>query len=255
MKKNNIVFLSTHLDDAILSCGGQIRQFVQSGTIPVIVTVFAGLFGKSLKLSPLAQSFHEKWGNPSDIIQTRRNEDADAVRVLGAKYNHLDFLDCIYRQDDTGDYVVHEADDIFGNVPVSQKGLIEKIADKIYQLYGSDPDTVLYGPLSIGGHIDHQIVHAVTILLDKKGMNVKLYEDYPYGEWDDAYEEAWARLADREKWKEKIIPLSSDDIKTRIESVERYASQIVMLFDTEPECESRQKAFISKTKGERIWVR
>jgi len=55
------VFLSPHLDDAVLSCGGFIFELIQKGERVEICTICAGDPPPG-ELSPLAEMLHQRWG-------------------------------------------------------------------------------------------------------------------------------------------------------------------------------------------------
>ena len=76
-----IIFLSPHLDDAVLSCGGMIYQLAQAGQAVQVITIFAGDPPPGL-LSPFAQSLHDRWQAGS---VARRSEDIEALTLLGAE--------------------------------------------------------------------------------------------------------------------------------------------------------------------------
>src|SRR4051794_22622949 len=77
------IVVSPHLDDAVLSCGGQL------GPETTAVTVFAG--------APPPGTPLPEWdrltgaSDPHAQVLLRRSEDAEALRRLGAAYRHLDF--------------------------------------------------------------------------------------------------------------------------------------------------------------------
>ncbi|UCG23914.1 MAG: PIG-L family deacetylase, partial [Chloroflexota bacterium] len=81
----NLIYLSPHLDDAVLSCAGQIYQAVEAGRSVLIVTVMAG-DASTAELSPFAQSLHERWEVASDAVAVRREEDKAASELLGVDY-------------------------------------------------------------------------------------------------------------------------------------------------------------------------
>src|SRR5689334_12434287 len=77
------VYLSPHLDDAALSCGGMIHQQTQAGERVVVVTLCAG-GPPAGALSDFAQSLHTRWQTPVEAVAVRRAEDLAALKVLGA---------------------------------------------------------------------------------------------------------------------------------------------------------------------------
>ena len=91
------IYLSPHLDDAVLSAGGLIYEQAQSGDPVEIWTLLCG-YAPSEEVSPFAQALHQQWGfgSAEETVRLRRAEDRNAAAALGASAIHFDFLDCIY---------------------------------------------------------------------------------------------------------------------------------------------------------------
>ncbi|MRR32548.1 PIG-L family deacetylase, partial [bacterium] len=92
------IYLSPHLDDAVLSCGGMIAEQASGGDSIQIWTICAGA-PPAGRLSPFARKLHQRWGTGRDAIKVRRLEDRAACQRLGAVSRHFPIPDCIYRQD------------------------------------------------------------------------------------------------------------------------------------------------------------
>lgn len=84
----NIVTISPHLDDAVLSLG----QFLAGVARSVVVTVFAGIPEHGLSEYDRSCGFTSS----SEAMRARRAEDISACRSLNAEAVHLDFLDQQY---------------------------------------------------------------------------------------------------------------------------------------------------------------
>src|SRR3954469_806836 len=105
------IYLSPHLDDAALSCGGQIYAATQRQERVLIVTITAG--DPIAPVSDYAASLHTRW-ELVDATAARRQEDLTACSILGADALDWDIPDCIYRVDAQGaPFYVSDAD-IFG---------------------------------------------------------------------------------------------------------------------------------------------
>ena len=98
MRPFDHIYLSPHLDDAVLSCGGRIWQQARAGGRVLVVTVFASPPAPGAPLSPFARSLHARWGHPAGAVARRQEEDRAAVAILGAQAVHWPYADCIYRQ-------------------------------------------------------------------------------------------------------------------------------------------------------------
>ena len=82
--------ISPHLDDAVLACGGAIAA--TKGCL--VVTIFAGAPPSYASVTSWDQAAGFVVGE--DVIQTRRQEDARAVGLLGAHARWLEFRDSQY---------------------------------------------------------------------------------------------------------------------------------------------------------------
>ncbi|MEZ4658337.1 MAG: PIG-L family deacetylase [Caldilineaceae bacterium] len=136
MMKNyyDYIYLSPHLDDAALSCGGQIYQQTAVGKSVLIVTVMAG-DPNVAEFSDYIQSLHERWELAADAAAARRAEDLAACQILGADAHHLDLPDCIYRYDGQSERFLYLSDaDIFGDVHEAEAGLVEALTTQLARL-------------------------------------------------------------------------------------------------------------------------
>ena len=207
------IYLSPHLDDAALSAGGLIYDQTQAD-IPVEIWTFMAGAPRDAEYSPLAQMLHATWGftDADDTIRGRRQEDQNAVDILGAKAVHFDFLDCIYRRGADGNWLY--LDKIFIEPLEADAQLKADIAAAISARL--EPDDVLVAQLSIGSHVDHILVRQAAELLGRK----LLYDiDIPYflykaeefdpkaaGMQASAYRITEAGLA---RWQEAVVQYKS----------------------------------------------
>jgi LmbE family N-acetylglucosaminyl deacetylase len=225
------LYLSPHLDDAVLSCGGRIWQQVQAGERVRVVTVFAGKPSPDGPLSPFAQALHAIWGLV-DATAARRKEDAAALALLGAEATYWPYTDCIYRQMPDGRFPYASEEALFGEVHPSDKALIAELAER-FRALTEEQAGAIYAPLAVGHHVDHQIVRrAVEGLAD-----VTYYEDYPYAAESGALESALGdagqigNLSHRfsELWQAEHVALSSQTLETKIAAIACYGSQFIAL--------------------------
>src|SRR5688572_13834363 len=148
------IYLSPHLDDAVLSAGGLIYEQTQAG-IPVEIWTFMCGYVPEGPVSPFAQSHHEQWGFSSaeETVRMRRQEDKEASAIVGADITHFDFLDCLYRRGASGEW-------LYSTVFVPPHPDDAKIPSQIAETITArlQPDDVLVCQLSVGSHVDHVLV-------------------------------------------------------------------------------------------------
>lgn len=167
------IYLSPHLDDAVLSAGGLIYEQAQSGVSVEIWTLFCG-YVPSEEVSPFARALHEQWGFDSaeETVRLRRAEDQNAAAAVGAAVVHFDFLDCIYRRSADDDWLYSN---VFVPPFLDDAQLPQQIADSVSARLL--PDDVLVAQLSVGSHVDHVLVRHAAELLGRP----LLYDiDIPY---------------------------------------------------------------------------
>ena len=67
------IYLSPHLDDIVLSCGGMVWQQVQAGDVVEIWTIFSGDAPPG-PLAGFAQELHARWQTGPEASAVRRAE-------------------------------------------------------------------------------------------------------------------------------------------------------------------------------------
>lgn len=241
------IYLSPHLDDAALSCGGQIFQQTQAGRPVLIVTVTAG-DPPSADLPPFAQRLHDDWGLQGNPMQGRRAEDVQACQVLRADWLHWDGLDCIYRRHPrTGAPLYNNDLELFGALHTAESPLVHALAERFAAL---PPVAAVYAPLAIGRHVDHQLVRQAAEIC--WGERLIYYEDYPYAGEPGALEATLITLAG---WQFSVLALTPEAIAARLAAIAAYPSQLAVLFGS-AECMPRcVRHHIAGVRGERIWQR
>ena len=240
------IYLSPHLDDAALSCGGQIFQRTRRGESVLMVTVAAG-DPPDTPLSAFARSLHDRWQLSTDVVNQRRQEDKRACQILGADYRHLPLTDCIYRvHPETGKPLYTSEEDLFGSVAEAEAELITKLARRMDQL---PPADLIVAPLAVGHHVDHQLTRAAAE--GCFGDRLWYYEDYPYVGDEGAL--AAVLPADRQGWQAKTIALDDAALAGKIEAIMAYASQISTFWRGRTELEAKVRGYAQQVGGERLW--
>ncbi len=248
----NAIYLSPHFDDAALSCGGQIYDMTTNRKSVLIVTIMAGDPANSTTPAPASQyveSLHNRWQLEEDVVGARLAEDVAACNIMGADWQHWDFLDCIYRVDiDTKRPFYTSDEDIFGQIDPAESNLVNRIATRIALLPTCNQ---LYIPLTIGHHVDHQLTRKAAEQLFPRTL-LHYYEDYPYVRHLPIEQIMANEAADLHP---KIIKLSDNAVTARINAISCFESQLSTFFNDQNDLARQVQAYINTVGGERIWVK
>ena len=251
------IYLSPHLDDGVLSCGGAIHRHVAAGEEVLVITLFAGDPPDRDCLSPFAQGqpAHQT-GAPRPAV-LRRAEDLAALALLGAEVRHLAFQDAIYRRLPDGAWPYADLAGLLGQVHPADPATPEALAAEVEACLPGDEPVILYAPLAVGCHVDHQLAHRAAWLLLERGYDVAFYEDYPYAEKPGALDAALA-AAGGGGGAVEVISLTSADLRAKVAALAYYHSQMAVLFGEAVAMPGRIWSFAvdcSPDKGlaERIW--
>jgi len=285
MSEDTLLFISPHLDDVALSCGGYIRKLTASGKRVIVLTVVTADPPENLPFTWLIQRCHRNWNAGDKPFEPRCREDIAAMQSFGAENIHLGLLDAIYRQ--TMDGAPRYTKDTV-NVPVHEEDwndfeplVRQKLAEAIHS-FNLHPAQI-YCPLGVGQHVDHIIIRrAVEGLCDPSLL--RYYEEYPYAIRPKELEK-WLRTEGRsDKWSPTVVKLTANEIEARISAISCYSSQITFLFpsilqscleiahtrlpitgkyfpikhskeDTCRRMAAKLKTYVSSVGGERYWTR
>lgn len=147
-----VLFLSPHLDDAILSCPAHLQRCEVR-----IATVFT-----------------ESGPDAAALYRARRAEDRKAASALGASVTHMGFLDAPFRSLRYGNFSgivfrrAREYSVTRGDVARAIEGLVARFR----------PSRVVC-PMAVGNHVDHRLVRDAA-LLAVRPEELLFYEDRPY---------------------------------------------------------------------------
>ena len=236
------IFISPHLDDVSLSCGGIVNQLSGKNFKIEIWSIFSGS-PESKNIPPFALSLHNRWKLPLNAPKKRRLEDIEACKVLGAAFRHFHFLDCIYRKDYSGDAIIQKEEDLYQPIPKSQLPLVEEISSIIKSQIM--PEDFIVSPLAIGDHLDHQIIFQSIMSLNLQ--NLFFYEDYPYV----------IKTQKNEDVKENLIPLNfhldDENIQNWYRSIAAYKSQISTFWKDIDHMKTEISHFFEIGGGKNLW--
>lgn len=223
------LFISAHLDDAILSCGDYIHALIQNNYQVTIATVFTGM---GTDLSMLARILHKKFGLGMDTMDVRRQEDIHAAEALGAAVIHLNLLECIYRKNKDGSPVYSKLQNLFVAEVGSEHEVIEEIVSVLSEQIIFENFAGVFVPLGIGRHIDHCLVRESTERYRLRAgtdgqIRLMYYEDLPYLCFNQDI--TW-RTELAAGLHEQRIKLQYWDLKAKINAVLKYGSQLSLLW-------------------------
>lgn len=235
------IYVSPHLDDAILSAGGLIYDQTRIG-IPVEIWTVMGGFPNHNELSPFAKSIHQLWGTGSsyETIQIRRMENENAANIVGATNRNLEFIDSLYRCGRDGQALYSSS---FSSLRDEDAELPGRIAIEMakYLL----PDDTLICPLALGDHIDHTITREAIKLLE---LSPFYLADIPY--LLDKPLTLWKKTLGM---KSSIHEISKDGLKYWLNSIGAYKTQIKVEFETIDLMEKSIINYWKKNNGIKLW--
>lgn len=223
----NIVFLGPHFDDCVLSCGELINKYVKEGNTVKAVTFFTG-FPNSEELSNAAKQFHSNCFLEDDSMLFRKQEDFIALDSLMCDYEHLGYYECLYRKNETGEFLYPDLKNIY-HLEAYDEQLIEEISNAIIKKF-SNAD-IIFAPMGLGNHADHIIINKATVMARKKlNCEIYFYEEVPYVcyYYKNRKKSNWGK-----GMKSKIISITKDEWETKVKTIKCYRSQLHILWKNE----------------------
>jgi len=250
------IYISPHLDDAVLSCGGTIATHAANQQRVLVVTVCTGIPPADAQRSPFVAHIHALWKlEAEEVLHTRRQEDRQALTQLGADIHWLGLLDAIYRQPEA--YTDNTR--LFGRIaPADTLGVAVTAA--LNELLQQQPQATWHAPLGVGGHVDHQIVYHAAADLARTGAAVAFYEDFPYVYLPDTLDARLRYLAEQgDTFSPHTLTIDAT-LTHKIRAIEAYAGQLAAVFAEAgpmPEVVTRYARSLhpeAGSYGERIWL-
>jgi LmbE family N-acetylglucosaminyl deacetylase len=257
-----IIFLSPHLDDIALSCGGYAHRLARQGERVIVATVCTADGPAGQALSPAAQHEHWQWQLGDQPYHLRRQEDERMVAALGAEPLHLGLLDAIYRHDTAGRPLYAGKDFMGGHVHEydwqHQYPAVLEAIKPVLRPEG-EPAPRVFCPLSAGGHVDHVIVRRAAEQVCEPGQ-IAYYEDYPYTQKNAAaLTELLEQAGGMQAWRPVVIELTPEEIEARIAAIACYRSQLFAVFGdargVAASMPARVREYVNRINGERYWER
>jgi LmbE family N-acetylglucosaminyl deacetylase len=190
---NPWLFLSPHLDDAVLSCGGLIEASTARRNITV-ATVFTESGPPPHTLAARAFLGQCAVTNAQTLYEERRLQDKSALEGLGVRHIHLGLTDALFRRRRSKTqlgplakflpelvhrYPTYRYDIALGRISRGDRGLVFKVREKISELLEQTQAELLFCPIGVGKHVDHLLTRIAGSYFPEK---VIYYSDFPYNQ-------------------------------------------------------------------------
>ncbi|MGD8404567.1 MAG: PIG-L family deacetylase [Anaerolineales bacterium] len=237
------IYISPHLDDAVLSAGGCIYEQTKAGIPVEIWTIVCG-YPPPGELTPLAQVIHFQWGTGTaeETTNLRRAEDLKAADIVGAKTVHFNIPDCIYRRGPDGEPLYLK---IFTQPHPAEAHLPDEIASAIAP--GLEADDQVICQLGIGGHADHILVRQAAEQLNRP---LWYTADVPY-----VFNQPGELASKVAGMKESHYNITEAGLRAWIEASLAYESQLSSLFDSTEDLDEKIHSYYSKSAGFTMWYK
>jgi LmbE family N-acetylglucosaminyl deacetylase len=189
-----VLFLSAHLDDAILSCGGLISEL--SRRCPMTVaTLFTEASAPPHTYAARSSLRQCRATDAASLYEARRAEDQDVLAQLGIDCVHLGATDALYRPREIGNglvtglgrhlpevvhrYPTYRFDIAKGRVSRGDRNLIADLCTRVADLVVTIGPALVFSPVGVGRHVDHLVTRTTA---ERLQTGVVYYSDFPYDE-------------------------------------------------------------------------
>jgi LmbE family N-acetylglucosaminyl deacetylase len=239
------IYLSPHLDDAALSCGGLIWQQAQEGEDVQVWTVCAGEIPPG-PLSLFTQVLHRRWEIPEDSVVTeRRREDLLALKLLGVSGHHLSIPDAVYRRHPKTNEVLYSTwEDVQAGIAPGEERLVDRVVLDLARLLPKE--AVLIAPLTLGNHVDHLLTRVAAEQLHRP---IKYYLDFPYTR-DHA--DVIPELVPA-GYEQVVYPISEKALTVWQEGIAAYSSQLTSFWTSIKQMRAEIQAYCEQFGGIALW--
>jgi LmbE family N-acetylglucosaminyl deacetylase len=189
------LFLSPHLDDAVLSCGALLQAL--SGRCAVTVATAFTTAGPPPHTFA-ARSFLRQCSvsDAATLFAERRAEDQRVLAGLGAAHVHFGLPDALFRRrtmpaplasvagrllpELVHRYPTYRFDIAKGRVAGGDRSLIATLTSAVADQLRQTRARLLFCPLGVGRHVDHLVVRALGKQFPEC---VVYYDDFPYNQY------------------------------------------------------------------------
>jgi LmbE family N-acetylglucosaminyl deacetylase len=238
------IYLSPHLDDVALSCGGLVWEQAYAGDKVSIWTVCAGNAPDG-ELSPFAKELYMRWQTDQDATAQRRLEDFQSCQYLGASTHYFTLPDCIYRRNpNTGEFLYGTEESLNGPLQPADNHNIAWLEEEINRSIPTD--VALVCPLSLGNHVDHQLTR---LAMERLRYPLWYYQDYPYV----LRSKKNLEHMEQEGWERHCFPISPQGLGAWQDSITAHASQISTFWMDELEMRRAVADYLEQNIGIHLW--
>jgi LmbE family N-acetylglucosaminyl deacetylase len=181
------LFLSPHLDDAVLSCGALIGAVAGHAAVTV-ATIFTEAAAPPHTFA--ARSFLRGCGFPdaSSLYAARQAEDRSVLDGMRVRHLHLGRPDALFRQrrhpafgrfvpELAHRYPTYRYDIARGRVSRGDDALRRQLVTTVRDLVEQTGAELLFCPVGVGRHVDHLLTRSIG---EHFGRQVVYYADFPY---------------------------------------------------------------------------
>jgi LmbE family N-acetylglucosaminyl deacetylase len=256
------LFLSPHLDDAVLSCGGVIHQLAWGGERVIIVTAMAGEPHEPLPDSPVVETIRVRWNSGDFPYRTRRVEDVHAAQALRAQVYHLPLVEAALRGTicGAGDWIA-----LYPDYESPFQGLNDADDARLFLLETHLPFTevtAIYAPLGVDEHVDHRLVRDWALVLtgSQGAPALRFYAEYPHARQKSSLQRALAfyhQHLPAVTLDPEIRVLTDDDCAAKIRAMGCYQSHLHVLWNDPAEMERLARDYMMMigdgTPAELFW--
>lgn len=222
------IFISPHLDDAVLSAAHTILTHLYKKQHVTVVTVFTK---GSDAVSPDIQKFlsESKAVSADQLFQRRQKEDRDALLQLGKiSVIHLPYTDGLFRTRNAR-LLYPSFDRVFGGIlSAKDTATVSSVTRSLIDIKNThiSATTRVYTCLSVGNHVDHVLTYAAATFVF--GSRLTYWEDIPYR---SSPLKLFTRLSQMKGplRRSLVSPVADSSIKRK--AISRYRSQLTGLYD------------------------
>ncbi|WP_250007241.1 PIG-L family deacetylase [Actinoplanes sp. M2I2] len=232
---DTIMFVSPHLDDAVLSCGAFLEA-VASACPVVVVTVFTAAAEPPHTYA--ARGFLEGCGagDARTLFETRRQEDLDVLAQLRVRAVHLDFPDALFRRrrlrgglparagrllpELAHRYPTYRYDIARGRLARGDRPMVAEVGAAVAAVAGATGARLVFCPVGVGRHVDHLIARQAGAQFGERAV---YFSDFPYDQSSSVDQRFLSRNG--------LLPWRWEEgIGAKARLIEGYGSQVGGLF-------------------------